>query len=198
MKTKAKKKPTKRNKPPVAVTTDQQDGKGGRLCLVCAHPARAEFDKGLMNGSIKPSDVARRVGCSRSSIGRHFKNHLVKTVQTALQAEPMKDNGQDIDLMGELKVMYAKVKKLLAACDDDPNWKAQKAFHGEIRGYLELMGKFLGKLETGTTVNIIVTPVWVQMRTVIIQALEPFPEARIAVAKALTEIDKGTPANVTP
>lgn len=197
MKAKPKKKTAKRNSKALAVQVKPQTVKGGRICSVCSHPDRAELDKGLVNGSLKAAEVARRVGCSRTSVTRHVKNHLIKNVQESMKAANTSGNTEDIDLVNEVKMMYSKVKTMLEALDTEPNWKAQKAFHGEIRGYLELLGKFLGKLETGTTVNVIVSPVWVQMRTVIVKTLAPYPEASQAVANALVEIDKGASNNVT-
>lgn len=189
---KPKKKPSKRNAKPVSVTAKPQNRKGGRVCLVCAHPERAELDRALVNGSMKAVEVALKVGCSRVSVGRHFKNHLIPGVKTALKADPITTTGDDVDLGAEIRAMYAKVKTILETMETEKNWKAIKAFHGEIRGYLELLGKFLGKIESGQTVNVILSPTWVQVRAVILQALEPFPDARTATAQALIEYEKST------
>lgn len=190
MKTKQRNKPRKSNKRAVAVTAKPANKKGGRVCAVCSHPDRVELDRGLSGGTIKPADVARKVGCSRVSVGRHINNHLIPGVKTALKADPINASGEDVDLGAEIRAMYAKVKGILDTVERERNWKAIKAFHGEVRGYLELLGKFLGKIDGGTTVNVILSPTWIHVRSIILHALEPFPEARIATAQALIECEK--------
>ena len=61
----------------------------------------------------------------------------------------------------------------------------------ELRGIVELFAKLEGRLREGSQVNIIMNPVWIEMKTVIMNALEPFPRARAALAEAL----KGVEAN---
>ena len=206
MAAKSKKTPSKRNKKPVAVKSKAKASRTGRTCLVCAHPDRAELDRALVNGSIKPAEVARRVGCSPSSVSRHVKNHIVKAIQTSLQKPcanqsatnevATNEDNADMDLIAEVKGLYANTKTILAQLESEPNWKAKKAFYGEARKCLELLGKFLGKIETGTTVNIMLSPVWVQIKTVMISTLEPYPEAKQAVANALIKIDEGGTSHV--
>ena len=47
------------------------------------------------------------------------------------------------------------------------------------------MAKVEGQIRDGTTINLTVSPEWARTRAIILQALEPFPEARVAVATAL-------------
>jgi hypothetical protein len=55
----------------------------------------------------------------------------------------------------------------------------------EARGNLELLAKLLGELDERPTVNITVSPEWLELRTVIVGALEPYSDARGAVLRAL-------------
>lgn len=58
----------------------------------------------------------------------------------------------------------------------------------EARANLELLGKFTGKLRPDSQVNVLVTsPDWLAMRERIAAALSPYPEAREAVLKAMTD-----------
>lgn len=58
-----------------------------------------------------------------------------------------------------------------------------------LQGQIELLARLLGELQDGDTVNILVSPVWVQVRSVIIAALREHPEARQAVAAALATLE---------
>ena len=64
--------------------------------------------------------------------------------------------------------------------------------HGRVIDLWELEAKFLNELTDGDiniTQNILVLPGYIQARTVILQALRPFPEAAQAVSGALREIE---------
>ena len=54
----------------------------------------------------------------------------------------------------------------------------------EARGNLELLAKLLGELDE-RPVNVIISPEWLELRTVIVGALEPYSEARGAVLEAI-------------
>jgi len=58
----------------------------------------------------------------------------------------------------------------------------------EARGTLELLAKVTGELETGPSISITMAPEWIQVRTVILQTLEPFPEARAQLIAKLQEV----------
>jgi hypothetical protein len=55
----------------------------------------------------------------------------------------------------------------------------------EARGNLELLAKLLGELDERPVVNLNLSPEWLELRAVIVTALEPHPEARGAVLRAL-------------
>ena len=54
---------------------------------------------------------------------------------------------------------------------------------------IELEGRLIGELSEGQTINILVAPEWLNLRVVILRALEPYPEARIALAAAIAEVE---------
>ncbi len=53
------------------------------------------------------------------------------------------------------------------------------------RGCVELLAKLMGELNESPTVNITINPQWVELRTLIVEVLQPYPDARQAVAKVL-------------
>jgi hypothetical protein len=61
----------------------------------------------------------------------------------------------------------------------------------KLQGQLELLSKLVGQLSDGDTINIVVSPEWVEIRTVILAALRPYPDAAHAVASRLQLIDGG-------
>jgi hypothetical protein len=53
----------------------------------------------------------------------------------------------------------------------------------------ELLAKLLGELDERPQFNVLIAPEWQTMRATILAALAPYPEARIAVATKLIEVD---------
>jgi len=60
----------------------------------------------------------------------------------------------------------------------------------EARETAKLLLEVNGRLQTAPTFNIIMAPEWVEVRTVVLQALSPYPDARLAVAGALEKVDR--------
>jgi hypothetical protein len=56
---------------------------------------------------------------------------------------------------------------------------------------LELTAKLVGDLGSGSTTinNVLVMPEYVEMRVALVQALAPFPDAKIAVAQVLHSLE---------
>jgi len=61
----------------------------------------------------------------------------------------------------------------------------------QLKGQTELLAKLLGELDESPKVNILVSPEWVQVRAVLLGALGPYPEARLAVAGQLRLVEGG-------
>jgi hypothetical protein len=62
----------------------------------------------------------------------------------------------------------------------------------EARGNLELLAKLLGELDERPLVNLHVSPEWVELRAVIVGALEPYSAAREAVLRAIEGAGNGS------
>jgi hypothetical protein len=62
---------------------------------------------------------------------------------------------------------------------------------GALHANLELTGKLLGDLGVGgtTNINVLIQPQYIELRVALVQALASFPEAKLAVAQALHQIE---------
>jgi hypothetical protein len=166
-------------------------------CSVCKHPARAEIDSSLV-GEVENSVVAQRFGLGRESVRRHRESHIPQALAVAQKAH---DVARADDLLGKVAEMEANARTALARAEgiaasskDNPKTALEATRTAllalrEMKGQLELLAKLRGELDESTKIAVVVTnsPEWVNLRTKIIQALEPFPEARQAVADALKE-----------
>jgi len=61
-----------------------------------------------------------------------------------------------------------------------------------LRPYLELIGEITKELERRPQVSLHLSPEWVELRTVIVQALDPYPVAKWAVVEAIKEVEGST------
>jgi hypothetical protein len=60
-----------------------------------------------------------------------------------------------------------------------------------LQGQLELLARLLGELQEGTTINIVNAPQWMEIRALVVSALEPHPDAKRAVVEALEGAGNG-------
>jgi len=104
---------------------------------------------------------------------------------------------------GLLQGLATQRARLLLAQDkalEDDNGQLVSTLANAIHRNLELVGRYLGEMQqhsTQTVVNVLLTPQYLELRTKLIRALAPFPEARRAVAATLHETEGGA-ASRTP
>lgn len=171
--------------------------KGGAKCLVCSHREHAAIDLALARG-VSVTAIGRRYKISTDSLYRHRANHLPPTLRAQLIAGP--DLDIDLDRLKEtesqslLAHLVGLRHRLFAALDAaeeyaDGNMLTRVA--SALHANLELTGKLLGDLGVGSTnvTNILIAPQYIEMRVALVQALSAFPEARLAVAQALHQIE---------
>jgi len=173
-------------------------GRNVSACTCCAHRERAAIDLALARG-VSMNALAKRYGIGSDSLYRHRKNHLPPQLRAQLIAGPSIE-GVDLDKLREtesqslLANLVALRHRLFASLDTaeeagDGNMLARVA--GQLHRNMELVGKLLGDLSAGTTINnnVLVLPAYVTLRVELVRALQPFPEARQAVAAVLHRME---------
>ncbi len=158
-----------------------------RTCTICEHPQRQEIDNQLINGN-SFRDIAGRFSLSRSSLSRH-KKHLSSGLTKAKKAAEI---SQADDLLAQVRDLQTRALNILDAAEGSGDLRTALGAIREARGNLELLGKLAGELQAGQVVNVLVSPQWVTLRSVILESLEPVPEARLAVASALERVENGS------
>jgi hypothetical protein len=156
-----------------------------RTCTICTHPQRAEIDAAAIAGEAY-RDIARRYGMSKDAVMRHAAQHLLAELVKAKQAE---DVTRATDLLAMATERDAKALALLAKAEAACDLKTAGQMLRISLVSLELLARLRGELNEQTTVNILVAPEWVAIRNVLLRALWPYVEARIAVAAALAELE---------
>jgi len=151
-----------------------------RVCTACNHPSKVEIDRMLVEGEPYRS-IAKQFSLSDAAVYRH-KSHLNGTL---LKAKEAKEIAQADNLLEQVRNLQTRALNILSKTEEAEDWRAATGAIREARGCLELLGKLAGELQEGQTINVIVSPQWVELRTTIIKALEPHPESKFTVLRAL-------------
>lgn len=155
-----------------------------QVCHVCTHSEREAIDRALVEGVDSLRDIAGRYELSKDSVARHADNHLPGTLVKAKEAE---DRTHAEDLLQRFDALLEDAKRIGEAAEAARNYRAALAGVREMVRINELLLEVRGELNRNPIVNVIQSVEWVTVRTAVLKALEPYPEARIAVAKALSD-----------
>jgi len=158
-----------------------------RRCTVCDHPERHSIDEALVIGAPYRS-VAKRFERSESAVYRHKTEHLPAHL---LKAKEVEEAARADDLLDQVRNLQAHALDTPAFSARSRNLRTALAAISQARGNLELLGKLAGELDERPVVNLNVSPEWLELRAVMVGALEPYSEARGAVLSALEGAGNG-------
>jgi len=85
--------------------------------------------------------------------------------------------------------LQAHALDILARAEEAGDLRTALAAISQARGNLELLGKLAGELDERPVVNLNVSPEWLELRAVIVGALEPHPTAHRAIIRALEGVN---------
>jgi len=162
-----------------------------RVCTVCAHPKRKEIDTALTEMSASNRRIAAQYGVGERAIRDHKANHLAVRMLKAVERREEADIRTAIDVVGQLKAINGAALTVLKDARDAHDGELTLKAIDRIHKQIELQAKLIGELQQEGTTNIIVAPQWIELRTVLFESLVDYPDARLAVAAALSSIDTG-------
>jgi len=148
---------------------------------VCDHPQKHSIDETLITGAPYRS-VAKRFGLSESAVYRHKTEHLSAHLSKAREAEEV---AQADDLLDQVRDLQGRALDILGRAEKAGDLRTALAAISQARGNLELLGKLAGELDERPVVNLNASPEWLELRAVIVAALKPYSDARVAVLRAL-------------
>jgi hypothetical protein len=158
-----------------------------RRCTVCDHPQRHGINEALVTGAPYRS-VAKRFRLSDSAVYRHKTEHLPAHL---LKAREVEETARADDLLAQVMNLQVHALDILERAEETGDLRTALAAISQARGNLELLGKLAGELDERPVVNLNVSPQWLELRAVIVGALEPHPAAHTAVLRALESADDG-------
>ncbi len=153
-----------------------------RVCSICVHPEREEINAALLAGQPYRS-IAKRYEASESAVYRHKLEHLPVHL---VKAQDAAEVAHADNLLEQVKSLQARALTILDKAEASGDLRTALSAIREARGNLELLAKLLGELQQEGTVNVIMSPEWLSIRSTIVTVLEPYPQARTAVLEALS------------
>lgn len=165
----------------------------GRKSKIEAHPRSEEIISLLFNGAKNPEILRKYSGITEDDLDYYRENKLQEKLSKSKELKALADEIESADIhKGDtyLQLVIGLQKKALDALElqdasSDP--KSWALVSREARGYVELLGKALDRIRDTppVQVNILVNPEWIALRTTIIAALGPYPEAKEAIIHAI-------------
>ena len=167
----------------------------GRKSKIESHPRSEEIIKRLACGE-EYSDIVRDFpGITWDDLDYYEKNKLPKIISKStdlkedisktveLKAEAESDRGNQT--LSEVRSLKTRAIEILGQAQQAGDLKTALMGIREARSCLELCMKAEGQLNDAPQITIINNPEWVEIRTLIISALDPFPDAKQAVCEVL-------------
>src|SRR5262245_11182226 len=180
-------------------------GQRPSTCTVCVHPARHQVELGVVM-RVPHEALARRFGTpdhplSKDTIWRHSKNHL-NAVQRAALMVAVRPADIDLDalkvsegqsLLASLLAQRARLQQTIELAMEAGAPHVAVAAEGRITTNLELVSKLLGQLVHVHDVrhtSVLVSPDYIRLRQVLVEALKPHPAAALDVGRALAALEQ--------
>ena len=156
----------------------------GRQCTVCNHKSLEEINNQLLDNP-EYRKIALKFHLSEWALRRHKESHIPKALAKSQEAQEM---AQANRLLEDLKTVRKRTEGLLDKAEKAGEIRAWPGFLRELREQIKLMAELEGKLAANPPqINITLNAEWIELRTIMLTALDPFPEAKLAVANALHE-----------
>lgn len=158
-----------------------------RTCTVCSHGQRDAIEDAFIAGTAKRR-IATHYGVSEQAIRRHIREHLPALLALARDAERA---ARADSLLDRIEALQGRTLAILEATEETNDHRMALAAIREARSNLELIGEVTKELDRTPTLNLHFNPEWIEMRTAIVLALDPHPDARESVLRAIRSAGNG-------
>ena len=132
--------------------------------------------------------IADRFAVSKTALIRHKDAHLPPSL---LKAKEAREVARADDLLSQVRDLQSRALAILESAEASGEHRTALAAIAEARRNLELLGKLAGELDERPVVNVLISAEWIAIRTVLLEALMPHPQASTAVAERLVELEAG-------
>ena len=157
-------------------------------CPLCVVPHRADLETAIVDGQMKPSEIADYLNCGVDQINLHMKKHLKPLVQQSAALSLASRELNEIDILSNnVTMLQDKVQQFIF---DNENLDARTVdslvkLMKEIRESLKYMLEFKGKLVHKREETVVIQQIEVIQKVLIERYPEVWTEIRDTVAERL-------------
>lgn len=159
-----------------------------RTCTICTHDQAPQINVALVSREAYRA-IAGRYGVSKTALQRHSSEHIPQLLVKAYEAL---EQGNAEDLAHELCAIKSDVQRLKVKAEDQDDLRTALLACDKALKALELQAKVQQIIQSqpNNTVNIALVehPHYKVLEDILTRALEPYPQARYAVADGLAEV----------
>jgi hypothetical protein len=116
------------------------------------------------------------------SLQRHRKEHLPALLAKAYEAEQVAEADK---LLTDIRRLQERTLLMLQEAEKAGDLRTALSAVREARNNIALLAEMRGQLDRRPVVNLVLSPEWLELRALIVRALEPHPEAQEAVVRAI-------------
>ena len=181
--------------------------KRGPRPIMETHPDRARIEYDLARG-VPIRVIGAKYGVAKNTACR-WKSQLPPQLRAAAYTAKITE-AADLEALridesnALLQNLATQRARLLLAQDQAlelTDHRMLVSISGQIHKNIELVGRYLGEFaqhSVSTNINVLIQPEYLELRSKIVRALAPFPEARAAVAAVLHSIEGRAAAHAQP
>jgi transposase len=158
-----------------------------RVCTICSHDERDAIEDAFVAGMPKRR-IATQFGVGEKAVRYHVREHLPKLLALARDAER---EARADSLLDRVEALQSRTEAILTSTEGTDLYSVQLQAIREMRHNLELIGEVTKELDRTPTLNLHLNPEWLEIRTAIVLALEPHPDARESVLRAINGTGNG-------
>jgi hypothetical protein len=153
-----------------------------RTCTICSHDEHHAINVALVRPDRSYRAIAGQFAVSKTALQRHSREHIPQLLVKASEAI---ERGNADELLARVEDLFKEAKEVLEAAKEAADHRIVLAAIDRASRQLELLGRLRGELNEQPIVNLHLHPEYIEARTLIIRALEPYPQAQTAVVAAL-------------
>jgi hypothetical protein len=155
-------------------------------CTICSHSKRKEIESAVAAGA-SLRDVARQFETSKDAVARHKENCIKPAIQLVRQEQMLETGSRALDRLTRHENMVDEALEIAWYGETkDPNLLIRLLQVSTKQ--IELRAKLEGDLDE-RSITITAIPEWVELRSMLIDALAMHPQAKQAVIRALEAYD---------
>jgi hypothetical protein len=152
-----------------------------QTCTVCRAKNLSQINLALVSGEPLRS-IAGRTGLAKSSLQRHKESCIPRDIVQARLFGKVADADM---LLGQLCRLQQRSEQILSTTEASSDHRTALAAIREIRGLLELQSKFVAGNQSTDPASALLTPEYLQLRNTILEVLNAYPQAKLALASKL-------------